>query len=119
MKILNFYNDVHDYQLERREKHCSIRLGDKRQKYGEGDVVWVTYGNRNETRRKIYTGAIDRVEYKRIKELTAEDLRNENPADPTQAHLLAFLQKVYDKPISPDDFVSVIYFSEIIDGSAE
>ena len=94
-------------------------MGDKRQKYGEGDVVWVTYGNRNETRRKIYTGAIDRVEYKRIKELTAEDLRNENPADPTQAHLLAFLQKVYDKPISPDDFVSVIYFSEIIDGSAE
>ena len=115
MKILNFYNDTHDYQLERREKHCSIRLGDKRQKYGEGDIVWITYGNRNGVRKKIYTAAIDRVEYKQISQLTHEDLVNENPADPKLDQLVEFLQKIYGRPVTSDDAVSVIYFSEIIE----
>lgn len=115
MKIFNFYNDIHDYQLEKREKHCSVRLGDKRQKYGEGDIVWITYGNRCGIRKKIFTAAIDRVDYKQIQELTEEDLVNENPAEPTVKQLLEFLQKIYGKPIAADDYVSVIYFSEIIE----
>lgn len=115
MKILNFYNDVHDYQLEKREKHCSIRLGDKRQKYEEGDVVWITYGNRYGTRKKIFTAAIDRVDYKQIKELTTEELIKENPAAPSLKQLLEFLQKIYDKKIAEDEFVSVIYFSEVME----
>ncbi len=115
MKILNFYTNIHDYQLERREKHCTIRLGDKREKYGEGDIVWVTYGNRNSVRKKIYTGAIDKVSFKQIKELTQEDLMSENPAAPHAEELLGFLSKIYEKPITLDDYVSVIYFSEIIE----
>ena len=116
MKILNFDNDVHDYQLEKREKHCSIRLGDKRGKYGEGDVVWITYGNRYGTRKKIFTAAIDRVDYKPIKELTQEELIKENPAAPSLKQLLDFLQKIYGTTITLDDYVSVIYFSEIMEG---
>ena len=115
MKIINFYNDVHDYQLEKREKHWSIRLGDKRQKYEEGDVVWITYGNRYGTRKKIFTAAIDRVDYKQIKELTAEELIKENPAASSLKQLLEFLQKIYDKKIAEDEFVSVIYFSEVME----
>ncbi|NMC32955.1 MAG: ASCH domain-containing protein [Veillonellaceae bacterium] len=116
MKILNFYNDVHDYQLEKREKHCSIRLGDKRQKYAEGDVVWITYGNRYGTRKKIFTAAIDHVDYKAIKELTQEELIKENPAAPSLKQLLEFLRKIYNATITPEDYVSVIYFSEVMEG---
>mgnify|MGYP003585371387 CR=1 FL=1 len=115
MKILNFYTNIHDYQLERREKHCTVRLGDKRDKYGEGDIVWVTYGNRNSVRKKIYTGAIDKISYKQLKELTPEDLASENPAAPRIEELLEFLQRIYVKPVTMDDYVSVIYFSEIVE----
>ncbi|MBP2639839.1 MAG: hypothetical protein H6Q66_790 [Firmicutes bacterium] len=119
MKVLNFYYDIHNYQLERREKHCSIRLGDKRPKYQDGDIVWITYGIRDEVLKKIYTGAIRRVDYKQIKQLTKEDLVSENPSAPTIEQLLEFLQKIYKKPITVDDYVSVIYFREVIEEMVE
>ena len=56
------------------------------------------------------------MDYKPIKELTQEELIKENPAAPSLKQLLDFLQKIYGTTITLDDYVSVIYFSEVMEG---
>ena len=53
MKALNFYSSNYHVQLVCRRKSCTIRFGDKRSKYQEGDIVWVTVGKRFHQRKKI------------------------------------------------------------------
>ena len=36
-------------------------MGDKTEKYAEGDIVWVTVGKKFAQKKKIYTAMIDRV----------------------------------------------------------
>jgi hypothetical protein len=115
MRALNFYSSNYHSQLVCRRKTCTIRLGDKTHKYAEGDIVWVTVGKRFAQKKKIYTAAIDRVLLKPICQLTAEDLAGENPDLPHIDDLLGFLQSIYDKPLTPGDTVTVVYFSEIIE----
>jgi len=115
MRALNFYSSNYHSQLVCRRKTCTIRLGDKTHKYGEGDIVWVTVGKRFAQKKKIYTAVIDRVLVKPICQLTAEDLQGENPDLASIDDLLVFLQSIYDKPLTPTDTVTVVYFSEIIE----
>lgn len=114
MRALNFYSAQYHSQLVNRRKTCTVRLGDKTHKYAEGDIVWVTVGKRFSPRQKIFTAVLDRVWVKTISQLTSEDLQGENPALHTTGELLQFLQSIYKKELSPDDTVTVIYFSEII-----
>jgi hypothetical protein len=65
--------------------------------------------------KKIYTAVIDRVFVKPICQLTAEDLHGENPDLTNVDDLVVFLQSIYDKPLTPNDIVTVVYFSEIIE----
>lgn len=113
MKALNFYSTVHHANLVTRKKACTIRLGDKTQKYHEGDVVLVTYGNRFEPRKKLFRAVLDLVDVKRVSELSERDIRGENPDMRRTEDVLVFLEKVYGRPIAPDEVVSVIYFSPI------
>lgn len=115
MRALNFYSSNYHIQLVCRRKTCTIRMGDKTDKYTEGDVVWVTVGNRFSQRKKIYTAVIDRVLVKPISQLTKEDLQGENPDITSVDDLLVFMASIYDKPITPEDVVTVVYFSEIIE----
>jgi hypothetical protein len=115
MRALNFYSSNYHSQLVCRRKTCTIRLGDKTQKYAEGDIVWVTVGKRFAQKKKIYTAVIDRVLVKPICQLTAEDLHGENPDLNNVDDLVVFLQSIYDKPLTPNDIVTVVYFSEIIE----
>lgn len=115
MRALNFYSSNYHSQLVCRRKTCTIRLGDKTQKYAEGDIVWVTVGKRFAQKKKIYTAAIDRVLVKPICQLTADDLQGENPDLESVDDLMVFLQSIYDKPLTPHDIVTVVYFSEIIE----
>ena len=94
MKALNFYSSNYHVQLVCRRKSCTIRFGDKRSKYQEGDIVWVTVGKRFHQRKKIYAAVIDRVLVKPIGQLTREDLQGENP---DIASFKAGVQSVYDK----------------------
>ena len=41
-------------------------MGDKTDKYAEGDIVWVTVGKKFAQKKKIYTAMIDRVLVKNI-----------------------------------------------------
>ena len=115
MKALNFYSSNYHVQLVCRRKSCTIRFGDKRSKYQEGDIVWVTVGKRFHQRKKIYAAVIDRVLVKPIGQLTREDLQGENPDIASVEELTRFLEGVYERSIAPDDTVTVVYFSDIIE----
>jgi hypothetical protein len=115
VKALNFYSSVYHGILVVRDKRCTIRLGDKRAKYDEGDLVWVTHGNRFRPRQKVFTAVVDRVTLKKVSELTPEDLSGENPDMKSPADAAAFLKSIYGREIGPDDQVTVVYFSEVIE----
>lgn len=116
MKALNFYSSVYHGFLVSRDKTCTIRLGDKRDKYRDGDVVLVTYGDRFKKRKKVFTAVLDKVEVKRIRDLTLEDLQGENPEMRTPEDAIAFLRQIYDgREIDLDTIVTVVHFSEIAD----
>ncbi|MDA8213241.1 MAG: RNA-binding protein [Clostridia bacterium] len=115
MRALNFYSSNYHGHLLCRKKTCTIRLGDKTAKYSEGDIVWVTAGNRYSPRKKVFTGVLDRVQLKTIKELTPEDLRGESPDIRSHRDVVDYLSEIYGRTVSEDDTVTVIYFSEIIE----
>ena len=115
MRVLNFYSSNYHSQLVCCRKICTIRLGDKTNKYSEGDIVWVTVGKRFSQKKRIFTAAIDRVLVKPIAQLTADDLQGENPDIASIDDLLVFLRSIYDKALSTSDIVTVVYFSEIIE----
>lgn len=115
MRALNFYSSTYHNQLICRRKTCTIRMGDKTDKYAEGDIVWVTVGKKFAQKKRIYTAMIDRVLVKSISELTQDDLRGENPDIENVKDVIAFLEGIYNKKILESDTVSVVYFSEIIE----
>ena len=115
MRALNFYSSTYHNQLICRRKTCTIRMGDKTDKYAEGDIVWVTVGKKFAQKKRIYTAMIDRVLVKNISELTQDDLKGENPDIDNVRDGIAFLEGIYNKKILESDTVSVVYFSEIIE----
>lgn len=116
MKALNFYSSVYHGFLVSRDKTCTIRVGDKRDKYREGDVVLVTYGDRYKKRKKVFTAVIDRVTVKPIRDLTLEEIQSENPEMRTPQDVVDFLRQIYQNtPIDLDTVVSLVRFSEIAD----
>lgn len=113
MKALNFYSSVYHGFLVLSNKRCTIRLGDKREKYPEGEVVLVTYGERFKTRKKVFKAVIDRVTVKPVCELSAEECRLEDHRFNSQGDVIDLLQRIYERLIKPDQIVSLIQFSEI------
>lgn len=115
MFALNFQSPHHKKLLIERKKNCTVRLGDVSDVYLENSVVWITIGKPFQSKRKLYTGFIDKVITKTIAELTTHDLDHQNPEISSIEELISFFEKVYQKSISMEDMVTVIYFSEIID----
>ncbi|MCL6552014.1 MAG: ASCH domain-containing protein [Armatimonadota bacterium] len=117
MFALNFYSSLFAEALRTGRKTVTIRLGNKTDKYQDGQVVWVTVGRRFGTRRKIFPAIIDRVEVKRLAEVTPREIERDNPELRRHEELMEFLSKIYGRPVSLDDEVSVIHFSRIEEGS--
>jgi hypothetical protein len=111
--VLNFYSAVFVDQLKRGRKTATIRLGDKSGKYERGQVVWVTVGFRHSPREKIFTAVIDDVEVKKLKDLSRRDIEHDNPEFRRLEDEQKFLEQIYGRPISEDDAVTVIRFSQI------
>jgi hypothetical protein len=113
--VLNFYSAIFVDQLKRGRKVATIRLGDKSRKYKRGLVVWVTVGYRHQPREKIFAAVIDDVEVKKVSELSPRDIEHDNPELRRLEDTVAFLEKIYTRPISMDDTVTVIRFSQIVE----
>jgi hypothetical protein len=56
------------------------------------------------------------VEVKPIADLSPRDIERENPEFRTVEDVIALLERIYDRPVSMDDLVTVIYFSPIDEG---
>ncbi|WP_312420233.1 ASCH domain-containing protein [Anaerospora hongkongensis] len=115
MFALNFQAPHHEELLLSRAKNCTIRLGDVQETYPENSIVWITFGKKFGPRKKLYPAIIDRVLIKQYFQLTSEDLAHQNPEIKSVEELISFFEKLYGRTITPNDYVSVIYFSEIVE----
>jgi len=113
--VLNFYSAVFVDQLKRGRKTATIRLGDKSRKYKRGQIVWVTVGYRHQPREKIFSAVIDDVEVKKVSELSPRDIEHDNPEFRRLEDTVQFLGQIYSRPISEEDTVTVIRFSQIVE----
>ena len=113
--VLNFYSALFADQLKRGRKTATIRLGDKSRKYKRGQVVWVTIGFRHNPREKIFSAVIDDVEVKKVEDLSPRDIEHDNPEFRRLEDTVQFLEKIYTRPISTEDTVTVIRFSQIVE----
>jgi hypothetical protein len=113
--VLNFYSAVFVDQLKRGRKTATIRLGDKSGKYERGQVVWITVGFRHSPRQKIFSAVIDDVEVKKVADLSRRDIEHDNPEFRRVEDEINFLEQIYSRPISPEDIVTVIRFSQIVE----
>jgi hypothetical protein len=113
--VLNFYSPIFVDQLRSGRKTATIRLGDKSRKYKRGQVVWITIGYRHQPREKIFAAVIDDVEVKKVEELSPRDVEHDNPEFRRREETIDFLAKIYTRPISDEDTVTVIRFSQIVE----
>jgi hypothetical protein len=114
--VLNFYSAVFVDQLRRGRKTATIRMGDKSGKYRRGQVVWVTVGFRHSPREKIFAAVIDDVEVKQIKDLSPRDIEHDNPEFRRLEETVHFMEQIYGRTVGMEDLVTVIRFSQIVEG---
>ena len=113
MYALNFYSPIVADQLRSRRKTATIRLGDKSNKYKKGMVVQVLVGQRYGPREKIFDAVIDKVEVKRLMELSPREIEHDNPEIRRPEDMASFLGQLYNRNVTEDDVVTLIRFSEI------
>ena len=113
MYALNFYSPVVADQLRSRRKTATIRLGDKSKKYKKGMVVQVLVGARYGPRDRVFDAVIDKVEVKRLAELSPKEIEHDIPEVRRPEELATFLGQLYNRHIGPDEIVTLIRFSEI------
>ena len=113
MYALNFYSPIVADQLRSQRKTATIRLGDKSAKYRKGMVVQVLVGVRFGIREKIFDAVIDKVEVKRLEELSPREIEHDNPEIRRTEDMALFLSQLYNREVTPDDTVTVIRFSQI------
>ncbi|MBI1755646.1 MAG: RNA-binding protein [Fimbriimonas ginsengisoli] len=113
MFALNFYSDLYGDVLKNNRKTVTIRLGDKGDKYRAGQIAWITVGPRFARRQKLYSAILDRVEVKKVSELSPRDIERENPEFRSQDDVIDMLSRIYGDLITPNHTVTVIYFSRV------
>jgi hypothetical protein len=110
---LNFYSPLVADQLRSGRKTATIRLGDKSAKYRKGMVVQVLAGARFSPRQRIFDAVIDKVEVKRLIELSPREIEHDNPEIRRPEEMSRFLSQLYNRDVTPEDMVTVIRFSSI------
>lgn len=112
---LNFYSPIVADQLRSHRKTATIRLGDKSGKYRKGMIVRVLAGTRFSPREHIFDAVIDKVEVKRLGELSPREITHDNPELRRTEEMVHFLSQLYNRDVSEEDTITVIYFSEIVE----
>jgi len=113
MYALNFYSPIVAEQLRSGRKTATIRLGDKSGKYKKGMIVQVLAGARFGPREKVFEAVIDKIEVKRLGELSPREIEHDNPEIRRVEEMAGFLGQLYNRDVSEDDTVTVIRFSQI------
>ncbi len=116
MYALNFYSPMVSEQLRSGRKSATIRLGDKSGKYKKGMIVSVLCGVRFSPREHVFDAVIDKVEVKRLSELSPREIEHDNPEIRRTDQMAHFLGQLYNRDVGPDDLVTVIRFSQIMSG---
>ncbi|MCL4288995.1 MAG: RNA-binding protein [Thermoleophilia bacterium] len=114
---LNFYSPIVADQLRSRRKTATIRLGDKSGKYKKGMIVRVLAGTRFGPRELIFDAVIDKVEVKPLGELSPREVTHDSPELRRTDEVAQFLSQLYNRDVTETDTVTVIYFSEILNGA--
>jgi hypothetical protein len=114
MYALNFYSKVVAEQLRTQRKTATIRLGDKASKYRKGMIVQVLVGARFGPREKVFDAVIDKVEVKTLADLSPREIEHDNPEIRRTEDMALFLSQLYNREVTPDDTVTVIRFSQIV-----
>jgi hypothetical protein len=114
MYALNFYSPLVADQLRSHRKTATIRLGDKSGKYKKGMVVSVLTGVRFSPREKVFDAVIDKVEVKRLAELSPREIEHDNPEIRRPEEMATFLSQLYNREVTEEDTVTVIRFSQIV-----
>ncbi len=115
MQVLNFYSTIFADQLRRGRKTATIRLGDKSHKYRKNQSVLVTIGYQFSPREKIFEAVIDQIDVKRVRDLSPRDIEHDNPELRRHEDLIHFLEQIYGQPVTIEDIVTVVRFSQIIE----
>lgn len=110
---INFYTELYGDILRKGRKTATIRLGDKSGKYQPGQLVWITVGRRYGPRQKLFTAIIDEVTVKPISALTRREVEKENPEFRQMEDVCSLLSRIYDRPVTPLDTVTVVMFSRV------
>jgi hypothetical protein len=110
---LNFYSPVVADQLRSHRKTATIRLGDKSRKYQKGMIVSVLAGARFGPRERVFDAVIDKVEVKRLGDLSPREIEHDNPEIRRPEEMAHFLSQLYNREVGEDDVVTVIRFSAI------
>jgi hypothetical protein len=113
MYALNFYSPIVAEQLRSGRKTATIRLGDKAGKYKKGMIVQVLAGARFSPREKVFEAVIDKIEVKRLGELSPREIEHDNPEIRRTEEMAGFLGQLYNREVTEDDTVTVIRFSQI------
>ena len=116
MYALNFYSTIVADQLRSHRKTGTVRLGDKSAKYRKGMVVQVLVGARYGPREKVFDAVIDKVDVKRLEELSPREIEHDNPEIRRAEDMATFLGQLYNREVSQEHIVTVIHFSEIARG---
>jgi hypothetical protein len=116
MYALNFYSPMVADQLRSGRKSATIRLGDKSSKYRKGMVVQVLCGVRFGARERVFEAVIDKVEVKSLRELSPREIEHDNPEIRRTDEMARFLSQLYNREVTEDDEVTVIRFSQILNG---
>ena len=110
---LNFYSPIVEAQLRSHRKTATIRLGDKSRKYNKGMIVSVLVGARYGPRQHVFNAVIDKVDVKRLRDLSPREIEHDNPTIRRPEEMAEFLSQLYNRDVSGAHAVTVIRFSAI------
>jgi len=117
MHALNFYSPMVSDQRRSHRTTATIRLGDKSDKYRQGEIVQVLCGARFSPREKVFDAVIDKIEVKRLRDLSPREIEHDNPELRRTEEMVEFLGQLYNRDITPDETITIIRFSEILNSS--
>lgn len=115
MYALNFYSPIVAEQLRKNRKTATIRLGDKSGKYKKGMIVSVLVGTRFGPREKMFDAVIDKIEVKTLASCSPREIEHDSPQLRRPEEMASFLSQLYNRDVTEDETVTVIFFSEIRD----